>query len=818
MADSKPINWAYPFPDTGTAINPLQYLTNMAKANDGFYPTGENGLWHGGVHFDQGTAAVFDQSSVRCLADGEVIAYRIDDTYPITEYTGDIPQSKRAPFSTGFVLVKHCLQAPAMSATGTVSSSEQLPPKLTLYSLYMHLQDWAGYQAKPDLSRPGFWEATTYIVDTKDGGLNVRAEPTANASKLAVLPKGAQITISRTEGDFCKLAAIVSGTVEPVNGAAEPALTPDSEGNLPGFVSAKLLKAQGEPKAKDRVVVLDPAISIKAGDLLGHLGVYQNHNGTTRPLLHLEVFSCEDVPGFISKSQAWARTLPDTEKNLLKIHKDASRLITHRDDIKADNPPKLDDVGSQIGVDLIIPQSLLDSLPADAKLVVPASTGGMSCSPETRWWRLDNLLADKDGQPINGWLAEQDLITTRHSPWEWPDFQCIEDTGTPVEKLAYTFNARGMLSDDEKQNYRAQISKADGGPILAIARLYDIVDTDKDGVLTSAEIRTALGKPWHAQVLGQLITKYESEWFWNKSKWDELDPLLAEEPSKPNPIWEIEKQRIEKLSWWKELAGQHGISGDGKAWHFQAVGVVGAFIKGKKINITIEMLKKVFEGLEGTTIKDTLLAEMANQINESADRYKLDTELRLSHFFAQVRQEVGANCKVLENDFTYSATALKGLFGYFINNNAEASLYGYSNIKYVSPENQIAIANRAYANKNGNGDVATGDGWAYRGRGLKHLTGRSNYRAFEIFHKEFWSEDTKFEETPETISDQDKYTVRAGVYFWLSNKLYDLADKGNTNTQVDNITKIINLKTKSYKERQNHFKRIFYVEKIFSDI
>lgn len=389
MADSKPINWAYPFPNTGTATNPLQYLTHMAKASDGYYPTGENGLWHGGVHFDQGTAAVFDQSSVRCIADGEVIAYRVNDTYPITEYTGDIPQSKRAPFSTGFVLVKHCLQAPAMSATGTASSSGQSPPKLTLYSLYMHLQDWAGYQAKPDLPRAGFWEAATYIVDTKDQGLNVRAEPIANASKLAVLPKGTQITISHTEGDFCKLLSIV-------NGAAEPALTLDSEGNLPGFVSAKLLKAQGEPKAKDTVVVLEQTIPIKAGELIGHLGVYQNHNGATRPLLHLEVFSCEDVPGFIAKSRAWASQLPAMQKTLLKVHKDASRLITHRDEIKADNPPKLDDAGSQISVDLIIPQSLLDGLPRrpaksksaqpwpEATLLRPPTGGVLTGCSQTR--------------------------------------------------------------------------------------------------------------------------------------------------------------------------------------------------------------------------------------------------------------------------------------------------------------------------------------------------------------------------------------------------------------------------------------------------
>ncbi|QLC73181.1 hypothetical protein LPB260_20745 [Pseudomonas sp. LPB0260] len=569
MADSKPINWAYPFPNTGTAINPLQYLTNMAKASGGYYPTGENGLWHGGVHFDKGTAAVFDQSSVRCIADGEVIAYRINDSYPISEYRDDVPMVKRAPFSSGFVLVKHKLQPPRPS-NGGATTSEQSPPALTFYSLYMHLQDWAAYQAKSSLPRPTFWGADTYIVDTKDQGLNVRAEPNTNGAKLAVLSKGAQVTVSHSGGDFCKLLSIVSG-------AAEAALTPDSEGKLPGFVAFKLLKAQLEPKAKDSVVVLDTGIAIKAGDLIGHLGTYQNHNGAAQPLLHLEVFSCEDVPGFISKSRAWARTLPDADKTLLKVHKDASRLIAHRDDIKPDNPPKQGDPGNRIGVDLIIPQALLDGLPATHKIKVSNAASGSSTTNTTNWWRLDGLFADKDGNPINGWLAEQDLITTRHSPWEWPGFQCIEDTGTPVEKLAYTFNAKGMLSEEEKQNYRTQINKADGGPVLAIARLFDIVDSDKDGVLTSDEIRAALGKPWHAQVLGQLITKYESEWYWDKSKWDELDPLLAEEPGKPNQIWEIEKQRIEKLSWWSDLAGQHGISGDGKAWHFQVIGLIGSF-------------------------------------------------------------------------------------------------------------------------------------------------------------------------------------------------------------------------------------------------
>ena len=735
MADSKAINWAYPFANTGAAINPLQYLINMAKANDGYYPTGENGLWHGGVHFDKGTAAVFDQSSVRCIADGEVIAYRVNETYPISEYTEAIPQIKRVPFSTGFVLVKHRLQPPQPS-NGTSTASEQAPPTLTVYSLYMHLQDWASYKAKADLPRPGFWDAATYIVDTKDQGLNVRAEPTANASKLAVLPKGTQITIGSAEGDFCKLVSIVSGAAEPIDGAAEPALTPDDAGNLPGFVASKLLKALGEPKAKDSVVVLDPAISIKAGDLIGHLGTYQNYKGAAQPLLHLEVFSCEDVPGFISKSQAWARTLPDTEKTLLKVHEDASRLITHRDDIKADNPPKPSDAGNRIGVDLIIPQALLDGLPAASKIKVSTAVAGSNTPQTTHWWRLDGLFTDKDGNPINGWLAEQDLITTRHSPWEWPDFQCIEDTGTPVEKLAYTFNARGMLSDDEKQNYRAQISKADGGPILAIARLYDIVDTDKDGVLTSAEICTALGKPWHAQVLGQLITKYESEWFWNKSKWDELDPLLAEEPGKPNPIWEIEKQRIEKLSWWKELAGKHGVSGDGKAWHFQPIGLIATLHTQKQLLVSREVLAAIMLSASEETIDKYLLP-----INHTLNTFEINTPLRIAHFLAQVGHETG--------ELKFSEELSSG-----------AQYEGRASL----------------------GNSQLGDGSLFKGRGLLQVTGRANYSACEAYLKTLPKhaalDITSSTDKAEQLSISPELAALASGYYWakLKPKLNTVAD------------------------------------------
>ncbi|WP_312713407.1 hypothetical protein [Stutzerimonas nitrititolerans] len=729
MAEDKPINWAYPFPGKGTEVDPLQYLTHMAKAKGGYYPTGENGLWHGGVHFDQGTAGAFDQSSVRCIADGEVIAYRIDESYPLSEFVDEVPRINRAAFSTGFVLVKHSLHPPLPANAAGASSSEQTPPVLTLYSLYMHLQDWAGYRAKPHLPRPVFWGGDTYVVDTQGDDLIVRSQPSRSGAEVTRLANGTQVRIGIRDGEYCKLVAVPSGTTNP-------ALVAGEDGELPGYLASKYLKAQKEPEATDQVVMLEQGIPIKAGELIGHPGIYQNHNSAAQSLVHLEVFSCDDVPGFIGRSRAWASRLPDSQKTLLKVHKGASKLIAHRDDIKSDNPPKLSDSGSQIGVDLIIPQALLDGLPAANKIQVKTPVESSSTPSTTYWWRLDGLFADENGNPIDGWLAEQDLITTRHSPWEWLDFQWIEDTGTPLEMLAYTLNAKGLLDTDEQHNYRAQISRADGGPIITLAGLYEIVDDDKDGVLTGNEMRTALKKPWQAQVLAQLITRYESEWFWNKAKWDELDLLLAGGLGQKNAVWEEEKKRIEKLSWWESLAGSHGVSEDGRGWYIHPVGLIEKLRDRTHLLVSREALAAIMASASEEIIEKYLIP-----INRALSTFEINTPLRIAHFLAQVGHETG--------ELKFSEELSSGT---------------------------------QYEGRSSLGNSQLGDGPRFKGRGLIQITGRANYSACETYLKtlpEYAALDiTSSTENAEQLAENPELAALASGFYWarLKPKLNAVAD------------------------------------------
>lgn len=202
-------------------------------------------------------------------------------------------------------------------------------------------------------------------------------------------------------------------------------------------------------------------------------------------------------------------------------------------------------------------------------------------------------MADDAGNPINGWLTEQDLITTRHSPWEWEGYDFIQDHEPPAGALAHHLETLRRLTDSEQASYRGMIDQADKGPVKQ--RLYDILDSNGDKKITTAEIRAALSKPWHAQSIARLITQHESEWFWNPVKWDELDKLMEHSPTDPNPNWAEEKKRIEKLSWWKELAGQHGINADGVVWHFQAIELINIFKTSSKKLIWLRRVRELYD-------------------------------------------------------------------------------------------------------------------------------------------------------------------------------------------------------------------------------
>ena len=213
--------------------------------------------------------------------------------------------------------------------------------------------------------------------------------------------------------------------------------------------------------------------------------------------------------------------------------------------------------------------------------------------------------------------------------------------------------------------------------------------------------------------------------------------------------------------------------------------------------ITSEQLTTIFPGATQDA-KDGVMGAF----NDAFEKFSINTCLRKAHFFAQIREEVGESITSLAENMNYSEAGLKSTFKYFKNNPAEATLHGRT-AKHAA--DQEAIGNRAYASRLGNGDIASGDGWRYRGKGYIQLTGKSNYRAVQ---NEIAA---KYPDCGIDIitNGDDILTVKGGMIsamaFWSMNNINAKADKGATDADVDAVTAVVNVHTKSYDARKTNF-------------
>lgn len=154
------------------------------------------------------------------------------------------------------------------------------------------------------------------------------------------------------------------------------------------------------------------------------------------------------------------------------------------------------------------------------------------------------------------------------------------------------------------------------------------------------------------------------------------------------------------------------------------------------------------------TRADAHLSDLAALLPE----HGIDTPLRLAHFLAQVLHESGLLSVVEENLRYTTASRLRAIFPTYFTP-AQAAQYAGS---------AQAIGNRVYANRLGNGDEASGDGYRYRGRGLIQLTGKANYRRFG----EWIGDDVVA--SPDLV--KSTYPVHCAVFFWGLRDLNGPAD------------------------------------------
>jgi putative chitinase len=177
-------------------------------------------------------------------------------------------------------------------------------------------------------------------------------------------------------------------------------------------------------------------------------------------------------------------------------------------------------------------------------------------------------------------------------------------------------------------------------------------------------------------------------------------------------------------------------------------------------------------------------------LKAAAAYYKLSPN-RAAHFFAQTAHESG-NFKAFSENLNYGAKGLRGIFRKYFPTDAMARAYERKPAK---------IANRVYGNRMGNGDEASGEGFAFRGRGALQLTGKFNYSEF-----------AKYVNRPEVMDNPDlvatELAFESALWFFDKNKLWGICDQGINDAAILALTKRINggthglddrkLKTKKY--------------------
>lgn len=165
-------------------------------------------------------------------------------------------------------------------------------------------------------------------------------------------------------------------------------------------------------------------------------------------------------------------------------------------------------------------------------------------------------------------------------------------------------------------------------------------------------------------------------------------------------------------------------------------------------------------------------------------RYDITSLERVAAFLAQCGHE-SMNFTVLRENLNYSADGLQRVFKRYFPTPELAQQYARQ------PEK---IAKRVYANRMGNGDEASGDGWKFRGRGAIQLTGHDNYQSFANSIGKTIDEAVAYCETYDGA-------IESACWYWKKNNLNALADAND----VLAMTKRINGGTIGLQERQEKF-------------
>lgn len=170
----------------GSHYQAEELFAMLEKEPSGHYLLGSHGFWHGGIHFsDVSAPQCVGQQPIRCIADGEVVAYRLNKNYLESTYTSN-SQCTNLRYSSSFCLIRHEYCSPPNKSEGADKGKQN---RLVFYSLYMHLLPYERY-AKEVKQEP-------QRVKVINGGWPARDLPLGECGSevLGMIPTGTEFVL-----------------------------------------------------------------------------------------------------------------------------------------------------------------------------------------------------------------------------------------------------------------------------------------------------------------------------------------------------------------------------------------------------------------------------------------------------------------------------------------------------------------------------------------------------------------------------------------------------------------------------------------------
>lgn len=529
------ICWPVPKNNRGGEFSNLEeMLAHLEGEATGHWLIGRNGMWHGGIHItDTSTpwCALSGQSMneavdfpvpfkgeqpVRCMADGEVVAYRINRDYlSMPWYWGDLH------YSGSFVLIRHRIQPGETAESG-----------LTFYTLYMHLAPWQAYT-----------EQDTTAFKVADGQhLNAYADA-SRQSVAAELPPGTRVIWDKAvsadtmTGSNGRQYAHVT-LAEPVTGrmslkAGDRVWTVCDKGNLvPARDSVTrpawwlpFLQPSRETVQFDTVVCPTP-YPIKAGAPVGHLGYFQipTDNGhEKRYQVHIECLTTDDLPRFLSNPEGVGRDTPA----FARCPKDIPVYLKYTD--------------GEIYKGLVTTES---------ETVIALSGQAVTDKEGKRYW--------PEGGMSRGLLAESDVQLLSRYDLAGRGFKATEDNPESFDHLDGKRQPKGLVRKIFELFFN--VATNDGklySKLVAFnyRQLLDQIDDVKSPRYNPELYRRAVQNPSMREHLYRLCVKHPSEWYYS-SESPVWKAFFTPQLKRNAPEWyDYSMKFLTDLRWMYRVAG-----------------------------------------------------------------------------------------------------------------------------------------------------------------------------------------------------------------------------------------------------------------------